>query len=318
MYLTFNHPEYLWYLVSIPVLILSHFAFLKYTKRKAIRFANFQALKRVEEQNIITKNYAILFIRIGILFFLILAISDTTLWYMGLTYQNDYVLAMDTSSSMTGKDLSPSRIEVAKEYSKRFIDQLQGESSIGIVSFAGSAFIEQLPTKDRAALKSTLSVIDISQEGGTNIPDAIITSTNLLLNSKKGKTIVLLTDGSNTAGYFSKDPIKESTKYAHMNNVIIYTVGIGSNAGPIGYLPEYYNISAVYDEQTLVRIANDTGGRYFAASSNDELQKAYQEILYDSRQAYLSVNLGVGLLIAALGLFFLEWFLVNTRYKSLP
>jgi len=318
MYLTFSHPEYLWYLVSIPVLIISHFAFLKYTKRKALRFANFYALKRVSEEKIVTKNYSILIIRVLILFFLILAVSGTSLWYKGLTYNNDYVISIDTSSSMTAQDFPPSRLDAAKEYTKKFISDLDAESTIGIISFSGAAFIEQIPTKDRTVLTQAVDDISVADVGGTNIPDAIVSSTNLLLNSKNGKTIILITDGSNTASYFTKDPIGEGIKYAKSNNVMIYTIGVGTNNGPLGYLPEYYNISSVYDEENLIRIANETGGQYFAASNNDDIKNAYGKILSQSREAFIQTDLGIGLSLIVLGLFFLEWFLVNTRYKSVP
>jgi len=318
MYLTFSHPEYLWYLISIPVLIISHFAFLKYAKRKAIRFANFYALKRVLEQKIITKNYSILIIRALILLSLIIAIAGTSLWYKGNTYQNDYVIAIDTSASMSANDFPPSRLDVAKDYTRKFIDALDAQSSVGLISFSGASFIEQLPTNEKSELIQSIEDIQIAHVGGTNIPDAIVTSTNMLLNSKQGKTIILITDGSNTESYFTKDPILEGINYAKKNNIMIYTIGIGTNTGPIGYLPEYYNISAVYDADNLLRIANGTGGKYYAASTNNDISNAYNDILSNYKEAYLSVDLGIGLSLFALGLLFLEWFLVNTRFKSLP
>ena len=110
MYLTFENPQYLWYLLSMPLLILSHFAFLRYSKRKAIRFANFQALKKVTGQKTMTKNHLVLLIRMMILFSLILAIAKTTLWREGYTNENDFVIAIDTSSSMTAQDIQPSRL----------------------------------------------------------------------------------------------------------------------------------------------------------------------------------------------------------------
>jgi Ca-activated chloride channel homolog len=318
MYLTFTHPEYLWYLISIPVLVISHFAFLKYAKRKAIRFANFYALKRVTEQKVITKNYAILIIRACILLLLIIAISGTSLWYKGNTYLNDYVVAIDTSASMSASDFPPSRLDVAKEYTTKFIDAMDAQSTVGLISFSGASFIEQLPTDVKSEVKQSISDIQIAHVGGTNIPDAIVTSTNMLLNSHNGKTIVLITDGSNTESYFTKDPIEQGILYAKKNNVIIYTIGIGTNSGPIGYLPEYYNISAVADSDNLLRIANETGGKYYAATTNSDVSKAYDDILADYKEAYISIDLGIGLSIIALGLLFLEWFLVNTRFKSLP
>jgi Ca-activated chloride channel homolog len=318
MYLTFNDPRFLWYLLSVPLLVISHYAFLKYARKRAMRFANFEALKRISNERIMTKNHIILILRVLILSFLILAISGTSLWYMGASDQNDYIIAIDVSSSMSSGDFSPSRLEAAKRYSDIFISNAKPDAKIGLVSFSGASFIEYLPSKDRAGLRSAVSDLSFSTAGGTNIPDAIITSTNLLIPSEKGKAVILLTDGSNTAGYYAKDPIGEGIKYAKLNNIIMYTIGIGSTTGPIGYLPEYYNISSVYDENVLLRIANETSGRYYSALDNQELEQAFRDIVGDSRVANIQIDLTMGLLITALGLIFLEWGLISTRYRSLP
>ncbi len=318
MYLTFENPEYLWYLLSVPLLIVSHYAFLKYSRRKAMRFANFEALKKVTDQNIMTKNNLVLFTRMVILFSLILAIASTTLWYEGYTNENDFVIAIDASSSMTASDLDPTRLEAAKEYSKQFIDRIQSDSEIGLITFSGASFIERVPTRNKAFLKMTVNDIEPAHVGGTNIADAVVTSTNLLLPSERGRTIILLTDGSNTASYFIKDPINEGINYAQNNNARIYTIGLGSDTGPIGYLPEYYNISAVYDENVLLKLANETGGKYYDAKNNAELQAAFNEILESSNKAYIGIDLGPGLLIFALALIFLEWGLISTRFRAIP
>ncbi|GIU69576.1 MAG: BatA protein [Candidatus Woesearchaeota archaeon] len=318
MYLTFDNPEYLWYLFSIPVLIVSHYAFLKYSRRRAIRFANFEALKKVTNQSIMTKNNTILLIRMVILFFLILAIAGTKLWYEGYTNENDFVIAIDTSSSMSSADLKPNRLDASKAYAKEFTNRIGLDSQIGLISFSGASFVERVPTRNKEFVKSAIDNIDFAHVGGTNIPDALVTGTNLLLSSEKGRTLILLSDGSNTASYFIKDPIGEGIKYAQNNNVKVYTIGVGSDTGPIGYLPEYYNISAVYDENTLLRIANETGGKYYDAKNNDQLRAAFDDIAAASNEAFISIDLGPGLLIITLALLFLEWGLISTRFRALP
>ncbi len=318
MYVTFTHPEYLWYLLSVPLLIITHFVLLRYTKRKALKFANFQALKRVVEQKFLTKNYIVLVLRILILFCLIFAVADTAVWYKGMSNQNDFILALDTSASMTAQDIKPNRLDAAKEYAGNFINSLNSESKIGIVSFSGASFIEQLPTNSKSELKSAISAVELAHTGGTDIAGAIVTSTNLLLDSKKGKSIILLTDGSSTTGYFNKDPVDEGIKYANQNNVLIYTIGLGNEGDPIGYLPEYYNISSVYEEDVLIKIANQTGGKYYHVETNQDLKDAYEDILQHKNEAYLSIDLSPGLMILALLLVFLEWGLINTRFRLIP
>ncbi|MGV8086242.1 MAG: VWA domain-containing protein [Candidatus Woesearchaeota archaeon] len=318
MYFAFENPKYLWYLLSIPLLIVTHYAFLKYTRRRALKFANFQALKRVTDEKVVTKNHSQLILRCIIISSLILAMAETTLWYKGTSNNNNFVIALDTSSSMTAQDFVPNRIDAAKEYIITFIDNLNSEATIGIVTFSGAAFIEHLPTNNNEELKLAVSNIVPAPVGGTDIGGAIVTASNMLLASEKGKLIVLITDGSNTVSFFTKDPVDEAIKYARSNNIAIYTIGIGTVGGPIGYLPEYYNVSSVFDDTALKKIASETGGKYYYASNNAELDVTYKDILSSTTEAYIPLKLGSILAMVALILLFVEWGLVSTRFRSLP
>ncbi len=303
MYFAFEHPIYLWYLLAIPLLIVTHYAFLKYTRRRAMRFANFQALRRVTDEKVVTKNHLMLIIRCAIVFCLILAIAGTTLWYKGESNNNDFVIAMDTSSSMTAQDFDPTRIDTAKEYVKTFIDNIDSDANIGIVTFSGASFIEHLPSSNKGEVKRAVSDIEPSQVGGTDIAGAVITGCNMLAASTKGKLMILITDGSNTVNFFTKDPVEEAIKYARANSVSIYTIGLGTNSGPIGYLPEYYNVSSVFDDTSLKRIAEGTG---------------YEDILSNTHSAYIPLKLNSILAVLSLIMIFIEWGLINTRFRSLP
>jgi Ca-activated chloride channel family protein len=139
MKIVFDNPQFLWYLISVPVLVLSHFLFLKYTKRKAIRFANFEALKRVSGERLITKNLTILVLRSLTLTILILAVAGPVYWYKGLSNDNDFVLALDTSASMTAKDLKPTRLEAAKQAAEAFVNSLSSRTNLGLVTFSSQS-----------------------------------------------------------------------------------------------------------------------------------------------------------------------------------
>jgi Ca-activated chloride channel homolog len=318
MYFAFEHPIYLWYLLTIPLLIVTHYAFLKYTRRRAMKFANFQALKRVSDEKIVTKNHLVLIIRCSIVLCLILAISGTTLWYKGQSSDNDFIIAIDTSSSMTSQDFNPTRIDVAKEYVKTFIDNIESDATVGIITFSGASFIEHLPSNNQNEVKRAVDDIAPASVGGTDIAGAIITGCNMLLASQRGKIMILITDGSNTVNFFTKDPIDEAIKYARSNSVSVYTIGLGTTSGPIGYLPEYYNISSVFDDEGLKKIAEGTGGRYYYAGDNEELETTYEDILSQTKKAYIPLRLGPILAVLALIIIFIEWGLINTRYRSVP
>ncbi len=318
MYFAFEHPLYLWYMLTIPLLIVTHYAFLKYTRRRALKFANFQALKRVTDEKVVTKNHTVLILRCAVIFCLILAIAGTTLWYKGQSSNNDFVIAIDTSSSMTAQDFEPTRIEAAKDYVNTFIDNVESDASIGILTFSGASFIEHLPSTDKSEIKRAVSDIGPAQVGGTDIAGAIVTASNMLLTSDKGKLMILITDGSNTVNFFTKDPIDEAIKYARANSISIYTIGLGTNSGPIGYLPEYYNVSSVFDDTTLQKIADQTEGKYYYAGNNQELEATYEDILSSTTEAFIPMHFGSSLAVISLILIFIEWGLINTRFRSVP
>jgi Ca-activated chloride channel homolog len=319
MYLTFTNPIYLWLLISIPLFVISHFYFLKRSKSKAIRFANFETLRRLGQEKILTKNIAHLIIRIIILLALIISASGTEIWYKGMSSATNYVVALDTSASMTAEDLQPNRLRAAKEYISSFNERLSPDTKIGLVAFSGITTIEQYPTDSKLEFKIALDKTDISKTGGTDIAGAIITATNLLEQSdtETGKAILLVTDGVNTVNTFVADSIKESVKYAKEHQVIIHSIGIGSNTGPLGYLPEYYNISASYSNETLQYMSDETGGKYINALTVNELEQAYRFLGEQKKEKYIKINVSFGAMLLAIALLFIEWGLSNTIYRRI-
>jgi len=317
--LTFRNPEYLWLLLTIPVVIIMHFYLMRHSKQKAMKFANFETLRRVTGEKLITKNLWVLTLRVFLVLFVILAVSGSILWYTGQSNNNNFVIAIDTSASMSAKDIPPTRIESAKLQAKNFLENLQTESEIGLVTFSGVTFINKPLTKNKQEIIDEINKIDIVQAGGTDIPGAIITSANLLSTSKKGRMMILMSDGSSTVGTFLDQSIRQSIEYAQNNHMIINTIGTGtSTEQPIGYIPEYYNITSVYNEDTLIRISNQTGGKYYQGSNNEQIIKAFEAISEDANTALLSFDLNPIFMIIATILLFIECGMINTRFKKIP
>ncbi len=312
MEITFANPSYLWFLVAIPLLILAHFITLRFTRRKALRFANFPAIEYVTGEKILSKNYLLLFIRLVTLVLLILAVSGATLWYEGMASSTDFVLAIDSSGSMLAKDYEPTRLGAAKNAALLFIDSVPENTNIGVVSFAGVGFIKQRLTDDLSKVKSAVENITVELVGGTAIGSAIITSVNLLTNSRRARTIILLTDGQNNVG----PTVEEAVEYANENHVTIHTIGVGTEEG--GGFPEM-NLTFVskLDPETLKDIANKTGGKYYEAVNESVLSEIYEEIALSSTRK-LSLDLSLIFLIIVLFLLFAEWGLINTKYRTLP
>ncbi len=316
--ITFENPTLLWLVFALPLFWLSHFYWLRHTKRRAMHFANFRVLKRITGSKLITKNYTILFVRSIIIFFAILAASQTVLYYEGQNNENDYVFAIDTSASMLAQDIQPSRIEAAKKNTGLLLDSIEGQSSYGLVTFSGVTIVEEPLTQEKSVIKQAIENIEPIEAGGTDIPGALITATNLLLSSEKGKVIVLVTDGSNTLETFISNSVQRGVNYAKENRITVHTIGIGSNQGPVGYLPQYYNISTVYNQQNLEYIANQTGGRFIQAVTEEELLEAYTSITGESETSLIRRELAPEIMTMILLLLLLEWGLISTRFRSIP
>ncbi len=316
--ISFENPIYLWYLLSIPLIIYTHFYLLRRTQAKAMKFANFEAIKRVTGKNLMTRNIAVLIIRVLVIICVIFAASGTVFWHEGEVNNNDFIIAIDVSASMTAQDILPTRLDAAKQTAIDFINNLKSSSNIGIESFAGTVFIEASPMNNKDSLRKTIENIQVSKTGGTDIGGAIITGTNLLVGSNKGKVIILITDGSNTLGAFIENSVDSAIDYANKNHVVIHTIGIGSESGPIGYLPEYYNVSAVYSENTLFKISNATHGNYYKALNMTGLEEAYKSMSDAAKKSVVPLKLSYGLMLIALLLLFIEWGLINTKFRKIP
>lgn len=318
MFIRFEDPYYLWLLAIVPILVLSHFALLRYNQFNALRFANFRALKRVSKDKILTKNYFTLSLRMLVFLFLIMALAKPTFWIEGDVSNADYIIAIDASASMSAKDYSPNRITVAKDTASRFIDNLGPNNKAGVIRFAGTTFVELPLEEDKTKVQLSIDDIELMRAGGTDISGAIIAASNLLEISNDGKSIILLTDGSNTAGTFLEDSIDQAIDYASGKNVKVHAIGIGSETGPIGYLPEYYNISATYNEDTLLRITNQTRGDLYQAATTAEIEEAFDSILEEDKTGMVDYELWNYLLVLSLLFVFIEWGLLNTRFKRFP
>jgi len=308
--ISFTQPQFLWAFVSLPILVAVHYLTFNYAKSRAFEFSNFQALVRVSKGFKVQKNILLLVIRIITLISIILAISGMTFWYKGEGSDFDFILAIDASSSMLTEDYEPNRLESAKETALFFIDNVPAETKIGVLSFAGTSFIKQNLIDDRFLIKQAIKGMEAEQVGGTDLGDAIVTGTNMLFNSDKGRAVVLLTDGRSNVGIFLDDALE----YVKKSHVLVHAVGVGTEEG--GFIQ---NVTAALklDEESLKKISSETGGLYFIAENKEKLKEAFDQISRSTAKL-VSINLSVILLLVALGLSLLDWSLINTSFKRIP
>jgi len=198
----------------------------------------------------------------------------------------DIMLAMDVSTSMLAEDLSPNRMEAAKDVAASFIAD-RPDDNIGLTIFAGEAFTQCPMTTDHASLLNLLKGVrtDIAANGlisdGTAIGMGLANAVSRLKDAKtKSKVVILLTDGSNNMGDIS--PLT-AAQIAKSLGIRVYTIGVGTNKVarypmPVAGGVQYVNIPVEIDTKTLSSIAATSDGNFYRATNNKELRQIYKDI----------------------------------------
>ena len=202
----------------------------------------------------------------------------------------DILIALDTSKSMLASDVKPSRLERAKLALGDFVGRL-GRDRVGLIAFAGTAFLECPLTADYGGFLLTLENIDTDAipRGGTSISSAIKEAMRSFPSArKKDKVLVIITDGEDHEG----NPLRVAVEAAK-EGIIIFCVGIGTREGELilveqeGGSREFLKDSAGnvvksrLDEETLQKIALATGGAYVRSTSAEfGLDLLYKEKLF--------------------------------------
>ena len=193
----------------------------------------------------------------------------------------DIILAMDVSTSMLARDLTPDRINASKDIAIEFIAQ-RPTDRMGIVVFAGESFTQCPLTTDRATLINLMKEVQTDLiEDGTAIGNGLATAVARMKDSDaKSRVVILLTDGVNNRGEISPQMAAEIAK---TYGVRVYTIGVGKEGmAPYPVMTpwgvEIQNVKVEIDEALLAEIAESTGGRYFRATDNTKLAEIYSEI----------------------------------------
>ena len=193
----------------------------------------------------------------------------------------DIALAMDVSTSMLARDLTPDRISASKDIAIEFISQRPSDR-MGIVVFAGESFTQCPLTTDRATLINLMKEVQTGViEDGTAIGNGLATAVARLKDSDaKSRVVILLTDGVNNSGEVSPQMAAEIAK---TYGIRVYTIGVGKEGeAPYPVMTPWgvqvQNMKVEIDEALLKEIAESTGGRYFRATDNTKLAEIYGEI----------------------------------------
>lgn len=287
----FGNPEYLYLLLVIPVLVLL-FGLAQFAKKRAIKkFGDLSVLEQLMPY--VSKSRPTLkfiFLTISILF-IVFALADPQ---FGSKLEKvkrkgaEIIIALDVSNSMLAEDIQPNRLERAKRAISKLIDRLENDR-IGLIVFAGDAYIQVPITSDFSAAKMFLSSIstNIVSKQGTAIGTAI----NLAMNSftpetDMDKAIIIITDGEN-----HEDNAVKAAEMAAKKGISVHTIGMGSTQGaPIPIQKSYGQTIFQKDQddkvviskldQRMLQQITTAGNGLFIRSDNTQsgLNKLFEEI----------------------------------------
>lgn len=329
----FLQPQWLWLLALLPLVLL-------WRGRRgavaAIEYSNVSLARRVARATRSRAGRWVWMLPILASALMIVALARPQLGHSRTEVQAsgiDIVLAINVSGSMQALDFKiddqpTSRIDVVKSVISKFIEERPNDR-IGLIAFASAPYLVSPLTLDHDWLQQNLERVQIGTvEDGTAIGSAIASSVNRLRGTPaKSKIVVLLTDGMNNCGKISPLAAAEAAKTL---GVKVYTIGAGVRGeAPIPVKDRLGNTQIVMakvdvDEETLGKIATQTGGKFFRATDTHSLKNIYADIntLEKTTQTVHKFerhqDVFAWLLIPALLVLGLTVHLQQTRYRRLP
>lgn len=329
----FKDPAVLWLILLAPFVV-----FVERHRRSGSNFifSSEELVKELKPTARVRLRISIIILRAAAVILMIIALARPQAVLEGsktVSEGVDIVLALDTSTSMLAEDfkIGPRRInrfDLVREVVKDFIKKRK-DDRIGMIAFAARAYTLCPLTTDYAWLNENMDRARVGMmEDATAVGSAIASSINRLRASKtKSKIIILLTDGVNNAGNISPLVAAEAAKALKIK---IHTIGVGTKGLSPYPMKDFYgrtvyrNIPIEIDEESLKRIAELTGGKYYLASDTEKMRRIYDEInkLEKSNIEHLGYReyseLFGYFLIPGLILLAIEIFLSNTVFLKVP
>jgi len=290
--LRFEHPEYLYWMLIIPVLVLLYILFRIQQRKRFERFADLTMREQlVPAYSSRRSNFKFIVFLLAVAC-LIMALANLQ---SGSKMEEvkregiDLYIAVDVSNSMNAEDIVPSRLERSKQAINKLISEMKGDR-IGVIVFADKAFVQLPITTDYSAARMFLSTINTSlvASQGTAIAEAINLAMKSFSEEEHSKAIVIISDGED----HENDAAVKAAQEAAKQGIHIYTIGMGLAEGaPIPQYNQYGHqtgyrkdsqgntIITKLNESMLQQIAAAGNGIYVRASnSNVGLEKIYNDI----------------------------------------
>ena len=264
--LRFEHKEFLFLLLFIPIIIAIYFYVQYHTHQQLKKIGNVDLIKRLMPNRNEKKSWIKFILFNLILCLLILALAQPQ---MGTKMEKverkgiDVMIALDVSNSMLSQDIAPSRLEKSKLLIQSLLKKLDGDR-VGLVIFAGNAYLQMTLTVDYSSLMLYLKAINTQSvpTQGTVITDALEKSENAFNQTdKKHKAIIVITDGED----HEENAIDKAEELAS-DGTKVFTIGVGTPSG--GTIPIYDQFGKIIDTK------KDENGQAIITKTNANMLQA--------------------------------------------
>ncbi|HQV78306.1 MAG TPA: VWA domain-containing protein [Chitinophagales bacterium] len=264
--LRFEHKEFLFLLLFIPIIIAIYFYVQYQTHQQLKKIGNVDLIKRLMPNRNEKKSWIKFILFNLILCLLILALAQPQ---MGTKMEKverkgiDVMIALDVSNSMLSQDIAPSRLEKSKLLIQSLLKKLDGDR-VGLVIFAGNAYLQMPLTVDYSSLMLYLKAINTQSvpTQGTVITDALEKSENAFNQTdKKHKAIIVITDGED----HEENAIDKAEELAS-DGTKVFTIGVGTPSG--GTIPIYDQFGKIIDTK------KDENGQAIITKTNANMLQA--------------------------------------------
>jgi Ca-activated chloride channel homolog len=297
----FLHPERLWWLVGVGLLGVAYVVVLRWRRRATVRFTQVELLDQIAPSRPGWRRHVVALLQLAGLAAGVVAIARPIETRVERTESEGRILVLfDVSLSMMATDVEPTRLDAAKDAASAFVERVESDIEVGLVSFAGTVSVDVRPTRDRAAVDDAIAGLDLAES--TAIGDALATGTELLVDLAAGGedgadgadaedggsgedatpaeddiapgAIVLLTDGETTVGR----PTEAGAEAAADAGVPVFSVAFGTPDGIIQDPVSGEVLPVPVFPEPLEQVAELTGGAAYEAATETELAEVYERI----------------------------------------
>lgn len=292
----FENPAFLYLLIIIPVFILIRLLGIRKRKRKLKKFGDIELVKQLMSDVSYSRRALKFWLMMAALALIIVMLARPQ---MGTKISQEkrsgieVIISLDISNSMRAEDVVPSRLDKSKMLIENMVDNFTNDK-VGLVVFAGDAFIQLPITSDYVSAKMFLQNVDPSliATQGTDLAGAIdLSSKSFTQQDKVGRAILIITDGEDHEG-----GAIEAAKKARKNGIRVFVLGVGSPKGsPVpdgngGYMKDNtgQEVMSALNEDMCKQIAEAGGGAYIHVDNTSLAQRQLNDELTRLQKGDLS------------------------------